>query len=74
MISISKEQLDIILTYCRYERDRTILVLLLNSGMRVGEATNVKAQDFNWDEATVIVLGKGSRYRKTLAGNGIVRE
>ena len=74
MISISKEQLDIILTYCHYERDRTILSLLWNSGMRVSEATNVKAQDFNWDEGTVIVLGKGNRYCKALAGNGIVRQ
>ena len=42
--------------------------------MRVSEAANVKAQDFNWDEGTVIVLGKGNRYRKALAGNGIIRE
>ena len=68
------EQLDIILTYCHSERDRAILSLLWHSGMRVSEAANVKAQDFNWDEGTVIVLGKGNRYRKALAGNGIIRE
>jgi S-adenosylhomocysteine hydrolase len=26
--------------------------------MRLSEAANVKAQDFNWDEGTVIILGK----------------
>ena len=35
---------------------------------------SMTAKDFNWDEGTVIVLGKGNRYRKALAGNGIVRE
>ncbi|MFC2003452.1 tyrosine-type recombinase/integrase, partial [Chloroflexota bacterium] len=33
-----------------------------------------KAIDFDWDEGTVIVLGKGNRYRKALAGNGMVRK
>jgi len=42
--------------------------------MRLSECANVKASDFNWDEGTVIVLGKGNKYRKALAGNGIVRE
>jgi site-specific recombinase XerD len=34
----------------------------------------VKAKDFDWEEGTVIVLGKGNRYRKALAGNGVVRD
>jgi len=42
--------------------------------MRVSEAANVEAQDFNWDEGTVLVLDKGNRYRKALADNGIIRE
>ena len=41
------------------------------SGVRVSEAASVRATDFNWGEGTVIVLGKGNRYRKALAGNGI---
>jgi site-specific recombinase XerD len=42
--------------------------------MRVSKAANVKAQDFNWDEGAVIVMGKGNRCRKAFAGNGIVRQ
>ena len=42
--------------------------------MRLSEAVNLKANDFNWEEETVIVLGKGNRYRKCLAGNGIVKQ
>ncbi len=40
----------------------------------VSEAARVTAKDFNWDEGTVIVLGKGNRYRKALSGNGIVKD
>jgi len=42
--------------------------------MRISEAVNAKASDFNWEEGTVVVLGKGNRYRKCLARNGLVRQ
>jgi len=42
--------------------------------MRLSEAAGVKVKDFNWNEGTVIVLGKGNRYRKALAGNGVVKD
>ncbi len=71
--AISKEQLDILLNSCLYERDTVTLNLLWYSGMRLSECANVKASDFNWIEGTVIVLGKGNRYRKALAGNSIIR-
>jgi hypothetical protein len=41
--------------------------------MRVSEVANVRAKDFNWEEGTVVILGKGNRYRKALAGNGVVK-
>jgi site-specific recombinase XerD len=71
--ALSKEQLDVILKYCHCERDKALISLLWYSGMRISEAVNVKAEDFNWEEGTVIVPGKGNRYRKCLAGNGLVR-
>jgi integrase/recombinase XerD len=72
--AISKEQLAILVNHAITERDKVILNLLWYSGTRLSEAANVKAKDFNWSEGTIIVLGKGNRYRKALAGNGIVRE
>ena len=42
--------------------------------MRISEAVNVRASDFNWEEGAVIILGKGNRYRKALAGNSLVRQ
>lgn len=72
--AISKEQLDILVNHALTERDKVTLNLLWYSGMRLSEAANVKAKDFNWQEGTVVVLGKGNKYRKALAGNGVVKQ
>jgi len=72
--AISKEQLDVLVAHAPTERDRVILNLLWYSGMRLSEAANVKVADFNWQEGTVVILGKGNRYRKALAGNGVVKD
>jgi site-specific recombinase XerD len=72
--AVSKEQLDTLLAHCHCERDKALISFLWHSGTRLSEAVNVKAKDFNWEEGTVVVLGKGNRYRKALAGNGIVRK
>lgn len=71
MPAISKEQLDILVNRALTESDKVILNLLWYSGMRLSEAANVQAKDFDWSKGTVIVLSKGNRYCKALAGNGI---
>jgi len=71
---VSKEQLDILTNHCHRERDKALLSFLWYSGVRVSEAARVRAKDFDWEEEVVIVLGKGNRYRKALAGNGIVKD
>ncbi|MFC2060799.1 hypothetical protein ACFLTZ_06950, partial [Chloroflexota bacterium] len=53
------------------ERDKVTINLLwysgmILSGMRLSEAAKVKARDFNWSEGTVVILGKGNRYRKAV--------
>jgi site-specific recombinase XerD len=72
--AISKEQLSILVNHAPTARDKVTLNLLWYSGMRLSEASNVKAKDFNWQEGTVVILGKGNRYRKALAGNGMVKD
>jgi site-specific recombinase XerC len=73
-LAISKEQMQTLLNDCHCESDKSLISLLWHSGMRISEAMNVETNDFNLSEGTVIVLGKGNRYRKCLAGNGLVHE
>ena len=57
--AVSKEQLKVLLNHCHCERDKALISLLWYSGIRISEAVNIKTSDFNWEEGTVIVLGKG---------------
>ena len=72
--AVSKEQLYTLITHCHCERDRALINFLWYSGTRLSECANIKAKDFNWEEGTVVILGKGNKYRKALAGNGIVQQ
>jgi integrase/recombinase XerC/integrase/recombinase XerD len=74
LAAISKETLSILVDSAPSERDKVVINFLWHSGVRVSEAARIRAKDFDWEEGTVIVLGKGNRYRKALAGNGIVRQ
>ncbi len=71
--AISFEQLQTLLNHSQSDRDKAILNFLWHSGCRLSEASTVKACDFNWDEGTVVVLGKGNKFRKALSGNGLVK-
>lgn len=44
-------------------RDYTILHLLFDSGARASEVANLKVQFFNPDKGTLIIKGKGAKYR-----------
>jgi len=72
--AVNQEQLETLMNHCHCERDKALINLLWYSGIRISEAVNIKASDFNWEEGTVVVLGKGNRYRKCLAGNGLIRQ
>ena len=41
-------------------RNNTILVLFLNTGMRLSELTNIKIRDINLQNKTINVIGKGN--------------
>ncbi len=45
-------------------RDYTLLNLLADSGARASEVSGVELHHFNFEQQTLIVLGKGDRYRQ----------
>jgi integrase len=48
-----------LLERCHCERDKAVIALLWYSGMRLSEAINIRASDFNWSKGMVTILGKG---------------
>lgn len=45
------------------KRDLAILDLLLSSGMRISELLSINISDVNFDNRSIVVLGKGCKYR-----------
>jgi len=46
------------------ERDRAILVLLSDTGLRLGEIAGLNGADINLEDGTILVTGKGRRQRR----------
>ena len=42
-------------------RDRAIMLLLLRLGLRAGDIASMRPSDIDWQEATLLVRGKGRR-------------
>ena len=65
--TFSMEQVDSILSTCGKDfvgvRDTAIIMMLVDCGLRASELAELRAEDFNWAENTVLVLGKGDKER-----------
>ncbi len=62
MVAFSQTEIVKILKACRYPRDRAIVMVLLDTGMRAAELTGLKLDD--WGEGTLhIRCGKGKKSR-----------
>ncbi|MBF4481854.1 MAG: tyrosine-type recombinase/integrase [Dehalococcoides mccartyi] len=53
-------------------RDKAIVALFVESGLRLSELSNIQPKDINWDSMTVQVIGKGRK--EALAPFGRVSE
>lgn len=66
--TFSKQQIKKLLdqpnksTFTGY-RDYTLMLLLLDTGVRVHEAENIKITDIHWKERVIKVMGKGRKER-----------
>ncbi len=59
---LSQRQVDAL--YLHIEpKYRLLLLLMVDHGLRQEEAVNIKVSDINEDNKTIIVFGKGSKYR-----------
>ncbi|MFC1916248.1 tyrosine recombinase XerC [Chloroflexota bacterium] len=49
MPGLDKEQIQYLIDKTSYVRDKAIIALLTESGLRLSELTNISPQDINWD-------------------------
>ena len=59
--SLTIEQVKFLLATVENKRDKAIIALLTESGLRLSELTNINPQDIDWDAHTIRVIGKGRK-------------
>jgi integrase/recombinase XerC/integrase/recombinase XerD len=72
--TLSDEEIQAILrtfhpSILSYARNQTIFMLLLDTGMRIGELINAKTEDVHMNEGFIKVKGKGNRERMVPIGS-----
>ncbi|MDD5095019.1 MAG: tyrosine-type recombinase/integrase [Dehalococcoidia bacterium] len=59
--SLTAEQVQQLICECNSVRDKAIISLFTESGLRLVELTNIRQTDINWGNRTIRTLGKGSK-------------
>jgi len=62
--SLTIDQVQYLIECADNLRDKAIISLLADSGMRLSELSSVKAQDLDWDNHTILIWGKGGKQRR----------
>ncbi|TET42377.1 MAG: hypothetical protein E3J66_03675 [Dehalococcoidia bacterium] len=62
--SLTMEQVQYLMEQCDNLRDKAIISLLADSGMRLNELANIHASDIDWDSYVITIIGKGNKQRK----------
>jgi integrase/recombinase XerC len=61
MPSLAQEQVQLLLEKVKNARDKAIIALFTESGLRLSELTSIKPQNTDWDNHTVRIMGKGRK-------------
>ncbi|MBI4294639.1 MAG: tyrosine-type recombinase/integrase [Chloroflexi bacterium] len=59
--SLSREQVEVLISKARNIRDKAVIALLAESGLRLSELAGLGESDIDWHTRTVRVLGKGNK-------------
>ncbi|MFC1988320.1 tyrosine-type recombinase/integrase [Chloroflexota bacterium] len=58
---MTREQVEILINISYFVRDRAIIALFTESGLRLSELTHIELKDIDWQAHTIKVLGKGRK-------------
>lgn len=61
--ALSLDELEILREGCKTLREQAILETYYATGGRLNEIRNINVSDINWEEKTILVIGKGGKER-----------
>ncbi len=70
--TLSREEVQQLLQSAECLRDKATIALFAESGLRLSELANIRADDIDWEEHTINVIGKGRK--QALAPSGVLSE
>ncbi len=59
--SLNRKQVDDLLNRVNNIRDKAIIAMFTESGLRLSELVNIRLEDIDWQDQTVRVIGKGRK-------------
>lgn len=62
--SLTSEQVEYLIDFVSDVRDKAIISLFVDSGMRLTELSRIKACDIDWTNCTITIWGKGNKQRR----------
>ena len=62
--SLTIGQVEYLISQAETTRDKAIISLLADSGIRLGELLGIKEEDIDFASCTVVIWGKGAKQRK----------
>ena len=65
-VPLTKNQIHWLINACKNDRDRAIIIMLVNTGMRISELINVTLEDYKYSKShdgELSILGKGNKLR-----------
>jgi len=62
--SLTSEQVEYLIKQADNVRDKCIISLFADSGVRLNELLNIRESHIDWESNTVIIWGKGGKQRK----------
>jgi integrase len=65
---LSDGEVDRLLAACQVPRERALVLVLLETGIRIGELLRLRPVDIDLAEGTLYVLGKGQKVRQVALG------
>lgn len=68
--SLSEAEVSRLISAAQTPRDLAIILLLYESGCRVGELTTMKVGDIDYEKRRILVMGKGLKERAVVFGRG----
>jgi integrase len=62
--SLTQEQVEYLIEKAETIRDKAVISLFADSGIRLNELVNIKESHIDWGSQTIVVWGKGGKQRK----------